>query len=73
MGDDLARDMTPEQRAERARKAWDAYNEEHGDEICDLIADLAHLADTEGRDTGADVLSRGTFHYESELGDDDES
>ncbi|MEU5181201.1 hypothetical protein AB0G49_14225 [Streptomyces longwoodensis] len=66
--DDIARDANtrPETRAERAREAWAAYTARHGDEIADLVADLAHLADTKTPGSGLLVLTRAESHYTAE-------
>jgi hypothetical protein len=70
--DDIARDVneSPQSRGERARAAWELYGERHGDDIADLIADLAHLADTEAPDSGLAVLARAESNYTAELDDD---
>lgn len=64
--DDIARDenVRPETRGERARAAWDAYAGRA--DIADLIADLAHLADTETPGSGLAVLARAKTHYTAE-------
>lgn len=66
--DDIARDVNerPEARGERAREALEAYAVRHGDDIADLIADLAHLADTEAPGSGLAVLARAESNYTAE-------
>ncbi|MER7937846.1 MULTISPECIES: hypothetical protein [unclassified Streptomyces] len=69
--DDIARDVNerPETRGERAREAWEAYSDLYGDDIADLIADLAHLADTQTADSGLAVLARAESNYTAETDD----
>ena len=71
--DDLARSagLTQADRAVRAYSAWAAYTAENGEsEICDLITDLAHLADVmsdeEDEDAGAAEIIRAETHYNAE-------
>ena len=70
--DDLAQisGVTSDDRADRARDAWELYSSAHGgSEIQDLIADLAHLADLETEDGGSAALASAEMHYAAELPD----
>jgi hypothetical protein len=66
--DDIARDVNerPEARGERAREAWQAYAARWGEDIADLVADLAHLADAEAAGSGLCVLARAESNYTAE-------
>lgn len=68
--DDIAFDsgLTQTDRADRVRKLWDAYREEHGGELQDFVSDLLHLADVDDVPGGAQyVARRGVGNYVAEL------
>lgn len=68
--DDIARasGITQDDRAERARDAWELYAATYsGSEIQDLITDLLHLADADTEDGGAVALASAERHYGSEV------
>lgn len=64
--------LTQEERAERARDAWELYQRQYGgDEISDLIADLAHLAEVEDDAPGGGLMALTTAetHFNAESPD----
>lgn len=69
----LASGLTQEDRAERVRDLWEQYRRLYGGEICDVMADLAHLAEVEdGPGGGADALYSADLHFNAESPDEDD-
>jgi len=60
-------------RAEWANQALNAFQEavatDDEDVVCDLLADMMHWCDLNGKDFDAE-LSRGRMHYEAEFEED---
>lgn len=67
--DDIAldSDLTQVDRADRARRAWAAYEAEHGGRVQDLITDLLHMVEVDETEEGALGTALSAAHnFESE-------